>query len=764
MASSLDGVIKVFTSNTYVIPRDQLTDHTVLDGDGYTFSMTIFGVAPPTGYHGDSVTITGTGFGATRGSSTVTIDGHPATILFWSGTSIIVRIPYGASVGVVTIVVTVTDGGTVSSTLTVLYDSHKLRFVDYKYSLGGGLYGSPPGGILLDINDGTIYCFDEIQFPIPKPRIEWRDPAHGDGRDVNFSKYENRTVTIRMHVFGTDEADLASNIEALWEQLLADFPILEWRPSGWDDPLYIDLIGPPLEINTPDWFETYMRENGQIHVLSNIEIVIEAKPFLRGPEETVVLLNAAPGVSGIVVDESQFKGDVPAPADIHVDLVSGELWTDLIFGQRLKYSASFDPIQEPTVGTIAYNADRLSGDYRTRAAQVDKLEDTIFAQHGATSGNTTDWDHWAETRSGTNAWMSTEAAPVYTGTHCVKVGCSNPTGPFFLILMSDSVAVTTSKTYFTQLVYGFQSRALMLGEQAYAQLYVDFYNGGAFLDWKNLSFDNSISLSSWESMAGYIVPADFPATTTHIKVFLRLYSDYYTQTYSLQALYAYFGFASFVECVPGVVQAEYPLDSHEGRYLPVGAVSFAAGNIDDNVTFQAMLATSAGAEITPSINPATVDTGNPNTKFAEVAMLNPRLPVISIPTHKISNLADKTNIEQIIRLATSPLNTQDFWYDYLGIVPIDRAYAEVRNWTGNPHLILDGRSSNLALTSLDGTLDAAQTYDMAKQKSECSFVADPDGFNGAIVALAYDAGDYEVASNVEVTMVYHPLYLLVPEG
>ena len=79
-------------------------------------------------------------------------------------------------------------------------------------------------------------------------------------------------------------------------------------------------------------------------------------------------------------------------------------------------------------------------------------------------------------------------------------------------------------------------------------------------------------------------------------------------------------------------------------------------------------------------------------------------------------------------------------------------------------MILDGRSSNLALLSLSGTLDDAQIYDMANQKGECSFVADPDGFNGAIIALVNDDGNYKVTSLVDVTMKYQPYFLLVPES
>jgi hypothetical protein len=64
---------------------------------------------------------------------------------------------------------------------------------------------------------------------------------------------------------------------------------------------------------------------------------------------------------------------------------------------------------------------------------------------------------------------------------------------------------------------------------------------------------------------------------------------------------------------------------------------------------------------------------------------------------------------------------------------------------------------------LTGSLDDAQTWDISKQKGDCSFVADPKGFNGAIVALVNDAGSYKVESVLDVTMKYSPLYILMPE-
>ena len=212
------------------------------------------------------------------------------------------------------------------------------------------------------------------------------------------------------------------------------------------------------------------------------------------------------------------------------------------------------------------------------------------------------------------------------------------------------------------------------------------------------------------------------------------------------------------------VEALYNLDSHEGRYLPTAAITFGLSTPYDDITMDSRLATTGGVTITDSTAPQTTDTGDPNTNWIDLAMLDDRPSVITIPSHKVSGLSDKTLIDQIVRVSCEANCALPLDIDYIAIVPEDRAYSEVRNWAGSDYLILDGRSSNLALLSLSGTLDDAQIYDMANQKGECSFVADPDGFNGAIIALVNDDGNYKVTSLVDVTMKYQPYFLLVPES
>lgn len=168
--------------------------------------------------------------------------------------------------------------------------------------------------------------------------------------------------------------------------------------------------------------------------------------------------------------------------------------------------------------------------------------------------------------------------------------------------------------------------------------------------------------------------------------------------------------------------------------------------------------------MTTSVKGATVSAVNPDTDFHEIAFLDNRFKALTVPSHRISSLADKTQFLQQIKLEFDSQATAECWYDYMGIIPIDKSYVEVRNWNGGDHLILDSRSSHLALSSLSGTIDDAMVYNAANQKGECNFVADPRGFNGAILATTNVDGDDQILSVVDITMKYSPLYLLVPEA
>ena len=89
----------------------------------------ITSLSPTSGAVSALVTITGTNFGTTQGTSTVSFNGVTATPTSWSATSITVPVPSGATTGNVT----VTVGGVASNgvTFTVRPDGdHHLAVAD----------------------------------------------------------------------------------------------------------------------------------------------------------------------------------------------------------------------------------------------------------------------------------------------------------------------------------------------------------------------------------------------------------------------------------------------------------------------------------------------------------------------------------------------------------------------------------------------------------------------------------------------------------
>src|SRR5207247_1884430 len=79
----------------------------------------IASLTPTSGPSGTVVTITGTSFGATQGTSAVTFNGTTATPTSWSATSIVVPVPAGATTGNVVVTVGSLTSNGVSFAVTV---------------------------------------------------------------------------------------------------------------------------------------------------------------------------------------------------------------------------------------------------------------------------------------------------------------------------------------------------------------------------------------------------------------------------------------------------------------------------------------------------------------------------------------------------------------------------------------------------------------------------------------------------------------------
>src|SRR5207248_8846075 len=75
------------------------------NGMNFTVPPSITSLSPTSAPVGISVTIAGSNFGASQGTSTITFNGTSATPTSWSNTSIVVPVPTGATTGNVVVTV-----------------------------------------------------------------------------------------------------------------------------------------------------------------------------------------------------------------------------------------------------------------------------------------------------------------------------------------------------------------------------------------------------------------------------------------------------------------------------------------------------------------------------------------------------------------------------------------------------------------------------------------------------------------------------------
>ena len=116
------------TSITATVPTGATTGNVVVTVNGQASNGVAFTVSTPapvitslnptSGVAGAAVTITGTNFGTTQGTSTVKFDGTTAAVTSWSNTSIAVTVPSGAATGNVVVTVGTQASNGVSFTVT----------------------------------------------------------------------------------------------------------------------------------------------------------------------------------------------------------------------------------------------------------------------------------------------------------------------------------------------------------------------------------------------------------------------------------------------------------------------------------------------------------------------------------------------------------------------------------------------------------------------------------------------------------------------
>jgi hypothetical protein len=639
-----------------------------------------------------------------------------------------------------------------------------LQFVDWEYVRTDGVSGN----ILLDINDGVYYSMMLDAFA-PRPaalRKKFVDSPLTQGLlyQPGISKTENIEIPLSIKCLSQ------VHVDSLLDEIRRDEIFLLYQETPTSVVKFYPC-SPAPEIDTDAyWSRTF--QDADIAVIS---FVLSASECYGEWEELPLddghLVGGTwEGAVGIVIPPSEIEGNLPAPCDIYLDVdydsPPGSGFTNLILGQRGVYHPDYDPVQEPAVGTQVADAYRRSGDYRLLAAAVNLVNNGGFEDYtGSPPGSWGDpdtgiaFDHWTITRSGNvETWVTVQSAESvetpHSGDYCLRVWAG--TGSFAgkglkEKVLSEYINVDEAKPYI--ITYWAWNSG---DEHAYLEVRPLYYTAGgvslpAFAPYVYEGY--YAPYQAWAQRHLWINPLNFPTGTDKIKLqFSFKWSG--AKDYAIVLL----DDVSLVEAAEGLFEASYPINSHQGNYLMSVAMSFADTTSDDTVTMQSMLQTSDGYNISPALTPQTVSLDNPEGEFREMALQASRLKSLSIPSHSIGDNVDKSLIEQYVRFTTSELNEEDVWVDAISLIPIDRAFIEISNWTGE-HLILDSHIGRI-LTSLDGTLERAQIFDLTSTSGAPRFEADPAGMNFTLLAINDDEGDHQMAEAMLITLRYRPRYKL----
>jgi hypothetical protein len=173
------------------------------NGFGFTVASHITSVSPTSGAVGDLVTVTGTDFGATQGSSTITFNGTNAAPTSWTNTGITVLVPAGATSG--SVVTTVAGVASNSLNFTV---KPKITAIDpgsgaagEPLTITGTTFGAPQGGSTITFNGiaATATSWSDLSISVPVPTTATTGPvvvtAGGNASD-GFSFNVTTTVSL----------------------------------------------------------------------------------------------------------------------------------------------------------------------------------------------------------------------------------------------------------------------------------------------------------------------------------------------------------------------------------------------------------------------------------------------------------------------------------------------------------------------------------------------------------------------------------------
>lgn len=164
-----------------------IVSNQVSNGVDFTVPPVISTLTPASGVAGTVITLSGTNFGASRGSSTVSLNGASAIPNTWSSTAISVPVPSGASTGDVV----VTVNSVPSNPLTFVSNPTNGIVTSFRYDAKGQLISTTD-----PLNHTTSFTYTTSGGPTPAGLLQTTTDALNNVTQYQYDAAGNRTAVI----------------------------------------------------------------------------------------------------------------------------------------------------------------------------------------------------------------------------------------------------------------------------------------------------------------------------------------------------------------------------------------------------------------------------------------------------------------------------------------------------------------------------------------------------------------------------------------
>lgn len=201
-------------------------------------------------------------------------------------------------------------------------------------------------GAQLDINDGSTYRVTAFEFPTPPISAQYASSVDTHGESLYASRYQNRTVTLKVLVRSASDAGLTSAVQALEQKV---------GKINRDAVVSRTGVGGVLQYTTPDgtirkfdvctatadaeWDKVFAARR-----IVNVTVTLTCLPLWRGAE--TALSDHSETTLPLLTFTETIGGDVPAAIRLVVDEDQGadQSWALVALRSRNRTSALTDKL------------------------------------------------------------------------------------------------------------------------------------------------------------------------------------------------------------------------------------------------------------------------------------------------------------------------------------------------------------------------------------------------------------------------------------